>query len=178
MHHQPAGLNQSAREKLLLTFTGQVTSCLSLAWLGALKIFSIDMCAIRAVTNSWEVHMNMIDWTTFIIQWNLFFGTPLFSRHKIWSQKNFHIIFVSVTSIEGTPLFKERDNFSGPWEPGLPSIRGHLSNQKRTDHKEGSQSVYLSQYYYRSFHKQNWCNALLWIHHKMNDNSESWKCLL
>ena len=118
MHHQPARLNQSERERLLPTFTGQVTSCLSLAWLGALKIFSIDMCGILAVTNNWEVHMNIciyfrdvIDWTTFIIQWNLSFGTTLFSRHKICSKKNFHIIFVSITSIEGTPLFKEKGQF-------------------------------------------------------------------
>ena len=42
-------------------------------------------------------------------------GTPPFRRHKIWSRKNVHIIFVSVTSIEGTAhLYSEkRDTFSG-----------------------------------------------------------------
>ena len=36
--NQPSNLilNQSERERLLPTFTGQVTSCLSLAWLGSL----------------------------------------------------------------------------------------------------------------------------------------------
>ena len=33
-------------------------------------------------------------------------GTPPFKRHKIWCWKNAHIIFVSVTSIEGTSLFR------------------------------------------------------------------------
>ena len=36
----------------------------------------------------------------FLLQWNLSFGTPLhrdssIRRHKIWSRKNVHIIFVS-----------------------------------------------------------------------------------
>ena len=32
---------------------------------------------------------------------------------KLWMlpKKNFHIIFVSITSIEGTPLFKEKGQF-------------------------------------------------------------------
>ena len=33
---------------------------------------------------------------------------------KIWCRKNVHIIFVTVTSIERTPLFRERDTFVGP----------------------------------------------------------------
>ena len=33
-------------------------------------------------------------------------GTPPFKGKKFWSRKNVHIIFVSVTSIEGTPLFR------------------------------------------------------------------------
>ena len=35
-----------------------------------------------------------------------FEGTSPFRGHKIWSRRNVHIIFVSVTSIEGTPLFR------------------------------------------------------------------------
>ena len=54
------------------------------------------------------------------LQWNLYIGTPLFKGHlhsrdtKIWCRKNVHIIFVTVTSIERTPLFRERDTFVGP----------------------------------------------------------------
>ena len=33
---------------------------------------------------------------------------------EIWSQKNTNIIFVSITSTEGTPLFKEKGHFFGP----------------------------------------------------------------
>ena len=40
------------------------------------------------------------------IQQNFSFGTPSFRGHKIYSRKNVHIIFVFVTSIEGTPLFR------------------------------------------------------------------------
>ena len=32
--------------------------------------------------------------------------TPPLRGHKIWSQKNVHIIFVSVTFSEGSPLFR------------------------------------------------------------------------
>ena len=32
--------------------------------------------------------------------------TPLFRGHNIWSRKKVHITFVSVTSIEGIPLFR------------------------------------------------------------------------
>jgi len=33
-------------------------------------------------------------------------GTPPLRGHKIWSQKNVHIIIVSVTSIEGSLPFR------------------------------------------------------------------------
>ena len=39
-------------------------------------------------------------------------GTPPFRGHKIWSRKNVHIIFVSVTSVVGAPLFRGKGNFS------------------------------------------------------------------
>ena len=43
-------------------------------------------------------------------------GTPPFSGHKIWSWKNVHIIFVqSVSSIEGTPLFRGKGHFLKRW---------------------------------------------------------------
>lgn len=63
------------------------------------------------------------------VQWNLS-GTPVFRGHlhsgdKFWSQKNVHVIIivVSVTSTEGTTLFRERDYFSGSQIPGLTSIQ-------------------------------------------------------
>ena len=41
-------------------------------------------------------------------------GTPPFRGHKIWSWKNCnYIIFVPVTSTEGTTLFKGKEHFSG-----------------------------------------------------------------
>ena len=60
------------------------------------------------------------------VHWSLFFGTLVFEghlmdtsisgRHKIWSRKNVHIIFVFVTSIEGTAHLcsGEWDTFLGP----------------------------------------------------------------
>ena len=49
---------------------------------------------------------------------------PPFRGHKIWSRVNVHIIFVSVTSIERTHLFREEGNISGSQNPGLTSIQG------------------------------------------------------
>ena len=43
--------------------------------------------------------------------WHLSLGTRLFREHKIWSGKKVHIIFVFVTSIEGTPLFRGKGQF-------------------------------------------------------------------
>ena len=43
------------------------------------------------------------------MQWNLSFGTPPFRGQKLWSWKNIHIIFVSVTSIEGTPVCTQNE---------------------------------------------------------------------
>lgn len=60
------------------------------------------------------------------VESNLSFGTPLFRRHKLWTRRNVHIIFLSVTSIEGTPVFRERDTFSGPRSSVL-TFRGHLT---------------------------------------------------
>ena len=37
--------------------------------------------------------------------------TPPLRGHKIWSQKKVHIIFVSVTSSEGSPLFRGKGHF-------------------------------------------------------------------
>ena len=51
------------------------------------------------------------------LQWNLSFGTSPFRGHKIWSQKNVHLIFVFVTSIEGTPLFRGKGHVF--WVPKL-----------------------------------------------------------
>ena len=53
--------------------------------------------------------------------------------------ENAHLICVFDTSLEGTPLFREKEHFF--WVPkptfNLHSAGGHLSTQKVTDHKEG-----------------------------------------
>ena len=45
--------------------------------------------------------------------------TPPFRGHKIWSQKNAVIIFVSITSIEGTPLFRGKEHVIRVPKPGF-----------------------------------------------------------
>ena len=45
----------------------------------------------------------ILHWCKYL-QWNFFFGTPI-QGAQIWSRKNVHIFFVSVTSFEGTPLY-------------------------------------------------------------------------
>lgn len=48
-----------------------------------------------------------------------------FRGHKIWSRKNAKIIFVFyISSFEETPLFRERDTFSGSQNLGLTSTKG------------------------------------------------------
>ena len=119
--NQPSNLflNKSERERLLPTFTGQVTSCLSLAWLGALTagcesnmitqiiyFFSIiDICrntsSNKQLGSAGREHLlYSCDWlnrlhnTVEPLLWdNSIQRTPLFRGHKIWSKKNFHIIF-------------------------------------------------------------------------------------
>ena len=44
--------------------------------------------------------------------------------YKLWSRKNAHIIFLSVTSVERTPVYSgKRDTFSGSQNPSLTSIQ-------------------------------------------------------
>ena len=38
-----------------------------------------------------------------------------FRGHKIWQRTNIHIIFLSITSVEGTPLFRGKGHFF--WVP-------------------------------------------------------------
>ena len=52
-------------------------------------------------------------WDTFIQ------GAPSFKGHKIWSRKNVHIIFVFVTSFEGTPLFRGKGHCFWVPKPGF-----------------------------------------------------------
>ena len=48
----------------------------------------------------------------------------LYSRDtKIWCRKNVHIIFVTVTSIERTRLFRGKGHFCGSQRPGFTSIQ-------------------------------------------------------
>ena len=49
------------------------------------------------------------------LQWNFFFGTPLFKGHKIWSRKSVHKVFVFITSFEETSLFRGKGHFF--WAP-------------------------------------------------------------
>ena len=60
--------------------------------------FIYDQACHRQPSNKTSIVCNSLP------QWNLSFGTPLFKGQKIW-KKMFYIIFVFVTSIEGTPLF-------------------------------------------------------------------------
>ena len=80
-----------------------------------------NLCAVREVQeHQWvylwlACHRQPSNKTSIVCnslpQWNLSFGTPLFKGQKIWSQKNVYIIFVFVTSIEGTPLFWGNEHF-------------------------------------------------------------------
>ena len=53
------------------------------------------------------------------IHWNLLFGTPQFRDYKICSWKHVDRIFVHVTSIEGTPLFRGNGHFFKVPKPGF-----------------------------------------------------------
>ena len=78
------------------------------------------------------------------IQWNLSFGTPLFKRHlhsegtQHLVPEKCHVIFVFVSSIEGTPLFMGKGLFfdSGSQTWIQPLFLVHLSTQKVTSHKK------------------------------------------
>ena len=62
-----------------------------------------------------------------LLQQNLSFETPLFKGHKIWSPKNVDIIFLCVTSIEGTPLGSIQGKGHFFWHsqnPSLTSVQG------------------------------------------------------
>ena len=52
--------------------------------------------------------------------------------HKIWSWNNAHIIFVSITSVEGTPLFRGKGHIV--W---VPKPRFILHSGDMTDYKKG-----------------------------------------
>ena len=55
-------------------------------------------------------------------------GTPPFTGYKIGSWKTFHKIFVSVTSIKETHLFRGKGPSFWVPKPGFwPTFRGHLS---------------------------------------------------
>ena len=71
-------------------------------------------------------------------------GTPPLREHRIWSQKNIHIIFVFVTSIEETPLFRGHKICSHKNVHIifvlLPLLKGHLYSG---DRKFGSTKIYV-----------------------------------
>ena len=64
-------------------------------------------------TECWCVQVQLVE----LIQLLLFKG------HKIWSRKNVRIIFVFVTSIEGTHPAKGKGHFFWVPKPGLTSIQ-------------------------------------------------------
>ena len=57
--------------------------------------------------------------------------TPPFRGHKIWCPKNVHIIFVFVSSIEGTPLFMGKGLFFWILKPGFNLHLGYTLALKR-----------------------------------------------
>ena len=117
--NQPSNLflNKSERERLLPTVTGQVTSCLSLAWLRALTarceanmithiifFWIIDICRTASSNKQLESagreHLPYrCDWlnrfhnTLEPLLWDTSIQRTPLVGDKIWSKKNFHIIF-------------------------------------------------------------------------------------
>ena len=76
-----------------------------------------DHIARRWSQNSFP-YSNLLAARCFVAQWNFSFGTPLFKGHphlgnKFWPRENVYIMFVFVTSIEGTPLFRGKGHFLG-----------------------------------------------------------------
>ena len=93
---------------------------------------------------------------------------PVRWRHKIWSRKNVHIIFVSVTSTQG-----KGKRFLGGEIWVRPLFGGLASTQNVTDHKE----VWYLQVYTNhndgSFHKLNFnrlYTGLVCIQHIMSQS--------
>ena len=62
-------------------------------------------------TSFWQITVKPLLWDTSIQ------GTPSFGGHKIWSRKNFHLISVFVTSIEGKTLFRGKYGETPPQGP-------------------------------------------------------------
>ena len=60
-------------------------------------------------------------------------GRPLFREHKLGPRKMFNHIFVSITSMEGIPLFRGSEHFFGFRSLFVMSI---LTTQNVTDPKD------------------------------------------
>ena len=55
-------------------------------------------------------------------------------EHRLWSRKNVHIILVSITSVEETPLFRGKGHFFWVPKPGFKLHLGDtLTTQNVTD---------------------------------------------
>ena len=100
---------------------------------------------------------------------NLSFGIPLFKRQGLWSGpgKNTHIIYVFITSFEGTPLFRGKGHFFGVPKPVFNlhsgdtlAIKKWLITKKNWYFK--CKLMELSQ---TEISDLNWCTALVWIQH-------------
>ena len=88
--------------------------------------FSHGICYV-AIVFPW-INIKFCYWTalTLHLQWrHSIQGTPPFRGHKNRSRKNVHIIFVSVTSFEGTSLFSGKEHIL--WVP-KPRLNLHLEH--------------------------------------------------
>ena len=86
----------------------------------------------------------------YMIQWNLFFGTPLFKGHlhnhrtqNVVPEKRSHHLCIYYLYLRSATSLETRV---------LPAFRGHLSTQKVTDHKHGWYLLAYSNHNYGSFH--------------------------
>ena len=91
----------------------------------------------------------------YMIQWNLFFGTPLFKGHLYSRDTSIHRTQNMVPEKRSHHLciyYFYLRNASSLETWVLPAFRGHLSTQKVTDHKHGWYLLVYSNHHYGSFH--------------------------
>ena len=142
--------------------------------------WAIDIYGILAVTNSQEVRINLyiylrdvIDWTTFIIRWNLSlkWDTSTQGTQNLVPEKYPHnlctcYLFWTNTSIQGKgTLFLGPETWINLHSGDTLAIKTWLTT-KRVDFL----SVYLSQLWKLSqteLSHLNRCNAILWINHNI-----------
>ena len=96
---------------------------------------------------------------SWFLHWSLSFETLPFRGHNICSEKNVHTIFVLVTSIKGTPLFRGKGHsFPGSRNPVLTALSANTLvlkkrlTTKRVDKFHSSQAKVTSEFYRISSH--------------------------